>query len=69
MGERQSVRKRMIDRRSGRPEEFTIKTRAAMDREISSSGKGLAGDYGTIRTQGSIGIAASGTPLERSVEK
>ena len=38
-------------------------------REISSSGKVLAVDCGTIRTQGCLGITAGGTTLERSAEK
>jgi hypothetical protein len=69
IGERHSVGKRMIERRRGRPEEFTIKNPCSIRREISSSGKGLAGDCGTIRTQRSLGIAASGTALERGAEK
>jgi hypothetical protein len=35
IGERHSVRKRVIDRRRGRPEEFTIKTRAAYEEKLA----------------------------------
>jgi hypothetical protein len=35
IGERHSVRKRMIERRRGRPEEFTIKTRAAYEEKLA----------------------------------
>lgn len=35
IGERHSARKRMIDRRRGRPEEFTIKTRAAYEEKLA----------------------------------
>jgi len=68
IGERHSVRKRMIDRRRGTGR-IHDQNPCGIRREISSSGKGLAGDCGPIRTQGSLGIAASGTPLERSAEK
>jgi hypothetical protein len=39
IGERHSVRKRMIERRRGRREEFTIKARCSIRRKIGSSGK------------------------------
>lgn len=36
IGERHSVRKRMIEKRRGRPEEFTIKTRAAFEEKLAN---------------------------------
>ena len=39
VGERHSVRKRMIERRRGRPEEFTIKTRAAYEEKLAHPDK------------------------------
>src|SRR5262249_9535515 len=39
IGERHSVRKRMIEKRRGRPEEFTIKTRAAFEEKLANPKK------------------------------
>jgi hypothetical protein len=39
IGERHSVRRRMIEKRRGRPEEFTIKTRAAFEEKLANPKK------------------------------
>jgi hypothetical protein len=39
IGERHSMRKRMIEKRRGRPEEFTIKTRAAFEEKLANPRK------------------------------
>lgn len=36
IGERHSVRRRIIEKRRGRPEEFTIKTRAAFEEKLAN---------------------------------
>ena len=68
IGERHSVRKRMIERRRGRPEEFTIKTRAAYEEKLAHPEK----PWRVIATQFELKDALElprGTALERSAEK
>ena len=69
IGDRHSVRKRMIERRRGRPQEFTIKTRAAYEEKFAHPEKPWRVIADPVRTQGCLGIAPRGTALERSAEE